>query len=100
MFYAKRMTNELMDQLQVVCRGHHEIDLMELQDEIQKMHITTDSIPQYIAVLEKAHLQAERADMPIPYNYLMMVAMKAVLFSECLHRANEDFEDLDKGYKL
>ena len=37
--------------------------------------------------------------MPIPYNYLMMVATKAMLLSERFPRANEDFEDLDKGYK-
>ena len=30
----------------------------------------------------------------------MMVAMKDMLSSECFPRANEDFEDIDKGYKL
>ena len=45
-FYAKRMTKEMLDQLQVVCTGHHAIDLLALQDEIWMMHFTTDTIPQ------------------------------------------------------
>ena len=78
-FYAKRKTKELLDQLQVVCTGHHAIDLLALQDEMRTMHVTTDTIPQYIAALEKAQMQAARAEMSIPDNYLMMVATKAML---------------------
>ena len=64
------------------------------------MHVTTDKIPQYIAALEKAQLQVSRAEMPIPDNYLMMVATKAMLSSERFPRANEDWEDLKKVSKL
>ena len=99
-FYAKRMTNELLDQLQVVCTGHQDIDFLALQDKMWTMHVNTDKIPQYTTALEKAQLKAERADMPIPDNYLMMVATKAMLSSERLNRANEDWEDLDKGSNL
>ena len=67
-FDTKRMTKELLDQLQVLCTGHHTIDLLALQDEMRTMHVTTDTIPQYIAALEKAQIQAERADMPITEN--------------------------------
>ena len=70
-----------------------------VQEEMWMMHITTNTIPQYIAALDKAQLQAERADMPIPDNYLMMVSTKAMLSSERSPRANEEFEDLKKGYK-
>ena len=93
-FYAKRKTKELLDQLQVVCAGHHAIDLLAIQDEIRTMHVTTDTILQYIAALEKAQIQAARADIPIPDNYLMMVATKAMLSSERFPQANEDWEDL------
>ena len=48
-FYEKRKTKELLDQLQVVCRGHHIIELLALQDEMWTMHVSTDTIPQYIA---------------------------------------------------
>ena len=99
-FYAKRMTKELLEQLQVVCTGHHTIDLLALNDKMQTMHVTTDTIPKYIVALEKAQIQAERADMPILDNYLMMVLRKAMLSSEKFPRANEDWEDLDKGNKL
>ena len=73
-FYAKRITKELLDQLQFICTGHHTIDLLALQDEMWTMHVTTYTIPQYIAALEKAQLHAEREDMPIPDIYLIIVA--------------------------
>ena len=66
---------------------------------MRTMHVSTDRIPQYIAALEKAQLQAARAEMPIPDNYLMMVATKAMLSSERYPRANEDWEDLEKDSK-
>ena len=31
-FYAKWKTKELLDQLQVVCTGHHAIDVLAIQD--------------------------------------------------------------------
>ena len=98
-FYAKRITKELLDQLQVVCTGNHAIDLLALQDKIRTMHVTTYTIPQYTVALEKAQLQAARAEMPITDNYLMMVATKAMLSSERFPRSNEDWEDLDKVSK-
>ena len=81
-FYAKRKTKELLDQIQVVYTGHHAIDLIALQDKLQTMHVSTDMIPQYIAALDKAQLQAAMAEMPIPDNFLMMVATKAMLSQE------------------
>ena len=98
-FYAKRKTKELLDQLQVVCTRPHAIDFLALQDEMRTMHVITDTIPQYIEALEKAHLQAARAEMPIPDNYLMMVATKAMLSSERFPRANKDWKDLKKDSK-
>ena len=88
-----------MDQLQVVCTGHHAIDLLDLQEEMSTMHVSTDTIPQYIAVLEKAQLQAARAEMPILDNYFIMVATKAMLLPERFPRDNEDWEDLEKVSK-
>ena len=96
-FYVKRITKEMLDQIQVVCMGHHAIDFLELQEEMWTMHVTIDTIPQYIAVLEKAQLKAKRADMPIPDNYLMVVATKSILSSEHLPRDNEYWEDLDRA---
>ena len=93
-FYAIRKTKELLDQLQVVCTGPHAIYLLALQYEMCTMHVSTDTILQYIAALDKAQLQAARAETPIPDNYLMMVATKAMLSSERFPQANEDWEDL------
>ena len=98
-FYVKRKTKELLEQLQVVCTGHHTLDLLALQDKMRTMHVSTDTIPQYIVALEKAQLQAARAEMPILDNYLMMVDSKAMLSSERFPRANDDWEDLEKVSK-
>ena len=98
-FYAKRKTREILDQLQVVCTGHQAIDLLALQDEMRRMHVTTDTIPQYIAALKKVQLQAARAEMPILDNYLMMVITNAMLFPERFPWANKDWEDLEKFSK-
>ena len=86
----KQKTKELLDQLQVVCTGNHTINLLLLQEKMRRMHVSTDTIPQYIAALEKAQLQAARVKMPIPDNYLMMMATKAMLSSERFPQANED----------
>ena len=66
---------------------------------MRTIHVSTDTILQYIVALEKAQLQAARAEMPIPDNYLMMVATKAMLSSEHFTRAKEDWEDLEKDSK-
>ena len=63
------------------------------------MHVTTNTIPQCIATLQKAQLQVERADMPIPDNYLMMVVTKVMLSSDSFPIANEDLEDIEKVNK-
>ena len=63
------------------------------------MHVSTNTIPQYIVALEKRQLQAARAEMPILDNYLMMVATKAMLSSERLPRANKYWEDLKRVSK-
>ena len=63
---------------------------------MQTMNVSTDTIPKYIAALEKAHLQAARSEMPFLDNYIMMVARKAMLPSERFSRANEDWGDLEK----
>ena len=46
---------------------------------MRMMHVTTDTILQYIVALNKAQLQEARAEMPIPDNYLIMLATKAML---------------------
>ena len=66
---------------------------------MRTMHITTDTIPQYIASLEKAQLQVARAEMPILDNYLMVVATKAMLLSKRFPRDNEDWGDLENVSK-
>ena len=62
---------------------------------MRKMHVSTDTIPHSTAVLEKAQLQAARAEMPILDNYIMIVVTKAMLLLERFPRSNEDWEGLE-----
>ena len=66
---------------------------------MRTMHVTKKMILQYILALEKVQLKAARAEMPIPDNYLMMMATKAMLSPEHFPRANEYWEDLEKVSK-
>ena len=66
---------------------------------MRTMQVSTDTILQYIAALEKAQLQVARAEMPIPDNYLMMVATKAMLSLERFPQKNEEWEDIEKVSK-
>ena len=79
--------------------GHHAIYFLALQDKMRTMHVSTNTIMQYIAALEKAQMQAAIAEMPIPDNYLMMVATKAMLSSERFPQVNKDWEDLENVSK-
>ena len=44
--YAERTALELIEHLYKTCLDTHEIDVLDLQDQIRKMHLTVDSIPE------------------------------------------------------
>ena len=45
-FYARVTTRQMIDHLQGICVGNHEIDILDLQDKMQVMHTEHDLIAQ------------------------------------------------------
>ena len=59
------------------------------------MHLTTDTIADYIEALKDAQRKAKRENNPVSDEYLVMVAAKAMMGSQRFSRSNDDWEDLD-----
>ena len=86
----------MLDHLQELCLGNHEVDILVLMDKMRQMHHVFDTIPQYIDALEKAQKQAERSEMPIVDSTLVVMATKAMLETERYPKADDVWEDLAK----
>jgi hypothetical protein len=93
--FAEATTNELLQAARKACTGLHVIDLLDLQDKMRDMHLTTDTIADYIEALKDAQNKAKRAKNPVSDEYLVMVATKAMMGSQRFPRADDDWEDLD-----
>ena len=52
--FAKATTREILDAARKACNGLHAIDLLDLQDKMLDMHLTTDTIVEYIEALKDA----------------------------------------------
>ena len=67
-----------------MCTGLHAIDLLDLQDKMRDMHLTTDTIAEYVEALKDAQRKSKRANNPVSNEYLVMVATKAMMESQQL----------------
>ena len=96
-FYARVTTREMLEHLQVICVGNHEIDMLELQDKMRVMHTEHYWISQYIRALEEAQQQAEREGMPITDATLVIIVTKAMIATQQFPTTNEKLEDLGRS---
>ena len=62
---------------------------------MRDMHLTTDTITEYVEALKDAQSKAKRANNPVSDEYLVMVATKAMMGSQRFTRSDNDWEDLD-----
>ena len=69
----------MLDHLQEMWLGNHEVNILVLMDKMRQMHHVFETIPQYIDALDKAQKQAERAEIPIADATLVMMSTKAML---------------------
>ena len=79
----------MLDKLQEICLGHHEINILALQEKMRKMHNECDTILQYIEALDGAQQQAKRANMTIDDATLVMYATRVMISTEQYPKANE-----------
>ena len=95
--YAEVLACEMLTHLRAHCLGEHEIDILDLQDQMRQYHVTAASIPQYIEAMEKAHMASKRANNEISEAMMVNMATKAMLSTERYPKANDDWENLAKS---
>ena len=95
--YTKVVPKELFSHLQAECTGQHALDLLELHNEMQRYHlevkVEVEGIPKYINMIEDAQRQSGRAGRTIADETPLLFASTAMLTSERLPRANDDWEE-------
>ena len=72
--------------------GHHALDLLGLQNEMQRYHLEVKGIPDYINMLEDAQKQAGRSGRTIVDETLLLFASTAMLTTEKNLRTNNNWE--------
>ena len=93
--FVEATTREIIDVARKACTGLHVIDLLDLQDKMRNMHLTSDTIADCIETLKDAQRKGKRANNPVSDEYLVMVATKAMMSSNRFPHADDDWEDLD-----
>ena len=68
-----------LQHLQATFTGLHALGVLTLQNEMHKMHLEAEGIPEYINLLEDAHKKAVRAGNPITAATVVMIATNAML---------------------
>ena len=99
--YTEVDPQNLFVHLQAGCTGRHTLDLLALHNEMQRYHLEVEVIPEYINMLEDAQRQSGQAGRAISDETLLLFASTAMLTSERLPRAKDDWEDraeLDKTW--
>lgn len=94
-FYTQVLAVDLLDHLQTICGGLHALDILNLQNEMQKYHLEAEGVPEYINLLEDAQKRSKRAGNPVTDATLVVIATNAMLTTEQFPRTNEDWEELD-----
>jgi hypothetical protein len=74
--------------------GLHAVDMISLRTNMHQYYVQSDSIPQYINMLEDAQKKAKQAGMPIADIELVMMASAAVLAAQHFPRKVDDWEGL------
>ena len=82
MYFSDVLAKTILDKLQEICLGNHDIEILALQDKMRTMHNEWETISQYIEALEYAQQQAKRAKIPIDDANLVMYATRAMLSRE------------------
>ena len=94
--YVEVKAIDMIRHLRKTALGTHEVDILELQDQMRELHLKVESIPEYIEATKKAQEQSERADNKISDTMMVNIATKAMLSIERYPKTNDDWEDLDK----
>ena len=83
----------LFSHLQAGCTDRHALDLLALNNEMQRYHLEVEGIPKYINMLEDAQRQSGRAGRTIADETLLLFTITVMLTSERFPRANDNWEE-------
>ena len=64
-YYRLVNAGKMLTQLQVTCGGIHALDVLALQKYMQRYHLDSEGIPEYINEIKDAQSKAKRANNPI-----------------------------------
>ena len=78
-FYKMVKATDLLTHLQSICGVLHALDVLALQNEIQRFHIKAEGIPEYINTLEDSQKTSKRTENTITNSTLIMIATNAML---------------------
>ena len=87
----------IMDHLQSICGGLHAINVLTLQNEIQKYHTDSEGILEYINAFESSQKKSKRGkgNNPITDATLLLIATETTLKTGMHPRTTDKWEDLD-----
>ena len=88
-FYAVVLPRDLLYHLQLLCGGLHALNVLALQNDMQRFHLDAEGMPEYINALEDAQKQSRRANHSIADTTLLLIATNAMLATQRFPRANE-----------
>ena len=89
--YAEVKAIEMITHLRKTALGTHEVDILELQDQMCELHLKVEFIPEYIEAMEKAQEQSERAGSKISNATMVNITTKAKLSTERYPKTNDDW---------
>ena len=81
-FYAAVLPRNLLYHLQLLCGGLHALDVLALQNDMQRFHLDAEGMPEYINTLEDAQKQSRRANHDITDATLLLMATNAMLATQ------------------
>ena len=82
--FAEATTNTLLqaEATRTTCTGFQVIDLLDLQDKMREVHLTTNTIADYIKALKDTQSKVKCAKNPISDEYLVMAATTVMMGSQ------------------
>jgi hypothetical protein len=96
-FYTNVTAMQLMEHLDANCGGLHPAELINLPTEMLGYY--SDSIPEYINMLEEAQRKLAHTNLPMSDDQLLAIASTSILTSGHFPRPTDDWEALAHNNK-
>ena len=85
----------MISHIQATCGGIHALNVLALQNEMQRYHLNSNGILEYINEPEDDQAKIKRANRSITDTTLVIIAINVMLSTKKSPRANEDWEELE-----